>query len=343
MAIGNADKDVLFRKYFNKNIDILADKGITTRTFSYKQILENPKIINDAESESAIVLFFFPYQHWDTNIEKGDEIYGNKGMGEKFEDFFNKVGSSIISRHKCKISYVNDPTSITLVRDKKRSHDVLKLNKVPCPKSYKGKTSKELMELVEQGTSFILKVRCGSLGKGISYINGNKWCSNFKYENGILVNHPDDCGWEMKEVPQEIGFLEQLLKYDVHIEEEIKTPPINGKKFDLRVFVMYQDPVFVYAKTANIDKIITNWYQGGTIEPLAFLDQMPKKAIELAKEVAVKAANAYGLKYTGIDVIFSEGYEKAFVLEGNAFPGMPTPEIPATVFDPIRTLLEKID
>lgn len=342
IAVGDHERDILFRKYFHRNLDILIRKGIIPRTFSYSQIFENPSLIDDVDSEKVTVLFFFPYEFWDSHIETGDEMYGNKGMGERFEEFYNQVGSIFISRHKCKVSYVNDPVSIPLVRDKKRSHDVLGANGVPCPKSYNGKTAEELAELAEQGTDLILKVRCGSLGKGISYLSKKKWCTNFKYENGVLSNHPDDEGWIMMEIPQDIDFLKKLLEADVHVEEEIKTPPTNGQKLDLRVYVIYQDPVLVYTRTAPVGRIVTNWYQGGRIEPLSFLDRLPPKAIEMAKDTAVKAANAYGLGYAGIDVILSENYEKAFVLEGNAFPGVPSPEIPSTVFDPMRTLLEKI-
>ena len=342
LAIGDIERDILFRKYFCRNADILPSKGIYPKILSYKQIIDDPTLINDMDSEGVIVLFFFPYEYWDTHIETPYEIYGNKIMGEKFEAFFNQIGSIIISRHRCKISYINDPISIPLARDKKRSHDVLETNNVFCPKSHNNKTAEELMELVQQGTSIFLKARCGSLGKGISYLSRSRWCTNFKYEHEVLANHEQDKGWTMKEVPSEIGFLKQLLKHDVHIEEEIKTPKINGQKMDMRVFVIYQDPVLVYAKTTPLENIITNWYQGGRIEPLSFLDQLPSKAIEMAKETAVKAANAYGLRYAGIDIIFSKDYEKAFVLEGNAFPGAPAPEIPDTVFDPMRILLEKI-
>ncbi|TET38781.1 MAG: hypothetical protein E3J72_02160 [Planctomycetota bacterium] len=341
LALGD-EKDLLFRKYFAKNIGILKNAGYVIKAFSYMEVLENPQVLNDPGSGDVTVLFFFPVDYWDTKIEIGHEIYGSRKMGGKFEAFFNKVESVIRSACKSKVTFVNDPASIALVRDKKRSHEALVANNVACASSYGIETARELIKLVDKGTDLILKVRYGSLGKGVSLISRNKWYTNFKMRNGSILNHSNDKGWKMKEISKRLSFIGQLLEQDVHIEKEIKTPIINNQKLDLRVFVIFGEPVLTYVRTAKINNIITNWHQGGRIEPLSFLNNLPEKAIEMAEEVAVNAANAYGLNYAGIDVIFSENYEKVFVLEGNAFPGSPSPEIPPTVFDPMRTLFEMI-
>jgi len=67
---------------------------------SYKDVLANklPKI----KSGHLIVVLFFPFQHWNKNIEvynKDSRVYGDSKFGRDFEKFFQKLEKVIEKKY----------------------------------------------------------------------------------------------------------------------------------------------------------------------------------------------------------------------------------------------------
>ena len=85
---------------------------------------------------------------------------------------------------------------------------------------------------------------------------------------------------------------------------------------------MFGKAVYLYAKSSPAEYYVTNWSQGGRIDKRkTILRTIPQKNISRLKQMATKATRALGLNFAGIDIIFSQDFKKAYVLEGNAFPG----------------------
>ena len=96
---------------------------------------------------------------------------------------------------------------------------------------------------------------------------------------------------------------------------------INGRRFDLRIYVVCGEVPYFYARSVGAGGIITNWSQVGRLEKNVFMKRVPKEKMAKAKEYALRAAAALGFNFTGVDVIFSEDYTSTYLLELQSFPG----------------------
>ncbi len=294
-------------------------RDIALATTDYQALLAGRA--PDAGTAAITVMLFFPDSWWNEHVEvyPDERIYGDGTFGREFCEFFDRVDAAIAARYHGKaIGYVNSPKAVQIDRDKKVAKKVLAEAGVPTPQSYEAQRCEDVMKLLEEGELYI-KPRYGALGKGISRLGRDRWLTNFGYEGGRIVSKKSDYGWKSRDATGDTEFLARLLERDVLVERAVHGPLINGRRFDMRIYVVYGQTPYLCARSAPADALVTNWAQGGRAESADFLEHIPEASMELARSHAVRAAASFGLNYAGIDVIFSENF-KPYVLEGQAFP-----------------------
>jgi len=101
---------------FIRHLNGRAKKNAEIKTINYKDVLAGklPRI----KSSHVLIVLFFPFQHWNKNIEvygKDSRVYGDKKFGRDFEKFFQKLDKVIIKEyHDKNIEYVNPPKASIL-------------------------------------------------------------------------------------------------------------------------------------------------------------------------------------------------------------------------------------
>lgn len=315
LASASFDKFVGHKKTFSK-------RSIDLKVVDYYALLGDnlPRI----DTEAITVMLFFPYSYWNENIEVytyDDRIYGDETFGKKFNELFNTVDSKLQRAYKGKkLSFVNPPQSIQIDRDKKKTKSLFKRQAIPTPPLHKIETEEDIIDLLEKGHRLYAKPRFGAMGKGITYLTKGRWRTNYLYKRGKIVSRNFDYGWGFVDVTGKLDFLKELIKRDMVFEQAIDLPTIEGRKFDMRIYVIYGKVPYLYARTVSVEKIVTNWSQGGRIEKGSFLRKIPKEKLNMAKSYAIKGAQAIGINYAGMDLIFSGDFCQVYVLEGHSFP-----------------------
>lgn len=300
--------------------------GKSTRFYkciNYKDLFSNnlPKV----DTDELIIFLLFPFDYWDKHIEtkryKG--VYGNQTFYEKFKAISLKIKKILEKEYKDKkIHYLIPPNKMYLDRDKEKTKEILQKNKVNVPKTIKSRDLRKIKALSQRKKIYI-KVRYGSMGKGFTYMTKDKWMTNFRFKKGKILSKKSDYGWSFVNITKNDRFLKELLKKNITIEEEIPPFLIDNKKFDLRMYISFGKVRYIYPRTNNKKAIITNISQGGKGELQPFLQKIPKKLLNNAKKVAVKAAEAFDTKIAGVDIMFDGKTKKPIVIETNCFPGFP--------------------
>lgn len=328
LAIGDSSPNgMLVSSSFERFIarrKLFLKRSLRVGALSYSSLLK--KSLPSIESDFITAMFFFPYNYWNQKIERHpldkEIIYGDETFGKKFNRFFELVEKRLKEKYKDKkLTYVNPPRAVRIDRDKKLTKDLLKKHGIPTPRSYQVRSTDDIMNLLNRGISLYLKPRFGAMGKGITYLSKEEWYTNFLFRRKSIVSRPFDYGWDFMDITGRLDFLKELLKSNILCEEAVKTPMIKKRKFDLRIYVIYGETPYIYAKSIPYRNIVTNWSQGGRIERKAFLKKIPKKRMEVAKKYAVRTARALGLNFAGVDLIFSRDYKNIYVLEAHSFPG----------------------
>ncbi len=277
-------------------------------------------------SETVIIFLFFPFVYWDKHIEpkKYAGVYGNRRFHAEFKRFWKIVAAKLRRRYADKqIHFVNCPQNIPAERDKKLTKEMLAAARVPAPRSYRATSARTILRLLSEGTRLFIKVRYGSMGKGITYLEERQWYTNFTFRSGKILNRHSDYGWKFRNVTGNKKFLTQLLKQDVIIEEAVPRWLIRGKQFDLRVLIFFGKILYMFPRSNAADKVTTNVSQGAESQTMSFLSGISKDLIRKAERTAVRAARALGLNFTGVDIMLDPRRQLPVVIELNGFPGFP--------------------
>ena len=221
LAIGDwADYDSY--KKLNKEKKFILEQGFDYKTVHYKQFLKGQ--IPEINTEKVIIFAFFPFAYWDKNIEHKHYrgIYGNYTFYKKF----NRFSQEIVDLAKefldgKEIFFVNSPVLSSFYRDKLVVMDKLSKNGVATPPMLKTRRIKDINNLLENGHKFFIKPRCGSMGKGITFLQLGDWQTNFNFKNDKIVSKKSDYGWRFREITGNTAFLRKLLKKDMFMEEAI--------------------------------------------------------------------------------------------------------------------------
>lgn len=310
-------------KKFNEEKASFIKRGFDYATVNYKNVLKDkiPKI----KTKKVIIFLFFPFDYWNKKIEHKHYrgIYGNRTFYKKFMRFWSEIDETIRKVFSDKeILIINNPLSSGKYRDKLLAKLGLSRAKIPNPRLYHITRSRDIHNLLAKGTSLFLKVRYGSMGKGITYLSSLIWETNFDFNDGKIISRRSDHGWEFKDITGNNAFLRRLIKKDILVEKAIDPLILKRKRIDLRIYTFGKKAIYVYPKTNYPEKVTTNISQGARGDP-HILKSISKQLVTKAKRVAVKTAKALNLDLAGIDVVLERNHKDVYIIDVNVFPGFP--------------------
>jgi glutathione synthase/RimK-type ligase-like ATP-grasp enzyme len=322
LAIGDwADYDSY--KKLNKEKRFIHEQGFKYKTVEYSPFLDAQ--IPEIDTERVIIFTFFPFVYWNRHIEhRGYRgIYGNPTFYKKFTHFcqetVNVIKSSLSEKE---ILFINNPLLSAFYRDKVLVMEALSKKGVPIPPILKTRRIRDINTMLEKGHKLYIKPRCGSMGKGITFLQLGDWQTNFGFRTEKIVSRKSDYGWKFHDVTGNSVFLRNLLKKHVSIEGAIDPMNIKGDKVDFRVYTFFDKVLYVYPRRNHIDSVTTNISQGGWGDP-SLLELIPDKLLLKVKKAARQATKALGLNFTGTDVVVDNNLKDVYVVDINMFPGFP--------------------
>lgn len=323
LAVGDKSDFDAFQKFYRER-KLFRQNKLNFRYVNYSNLLKNKN--PGITTREVIVLLFFPFEYWNKKIEtkRYHGIYGNKMFYIKFKRFWEKVELSLKRAYPDKqLFFLNHPKRVGDCRDKVLIKKIISKAGIPTPRLYNTKSCRKICEHINKGKNLFIKVRFGSMGKGLTFLNKDNWYTNFDYHNNRIISRKSDYGWRFREVSGNLNFLKKLLKTDVIVEEAVEGFLIRDRIFDLRLYVFFNDILFIYPRTNNRNNIITNISQGARGESSRFLRHLSKKLITKTVQYAQRAAQVMGLNFAGVDVLVGSNGKDIYVLEVNAFPGFP--------------------
>ena len=322
LAIGDRVDFDSFKK-LEREKNTFIKRGFEYKSTSYGKFFNGKLPV--IETSKVIVFLFFPFYYWDKYIEHKDYrgIYGSRTFYSKFlrccELIENIIDDSLFDKE---ILYINEPKLCGVYRDKlilkKKFHDA----GISQPVLHNFSSVKEIEKYLNSGKALFLKPHCGSMGKGITYLSWSGWHTNFIFKNSRIISKRADYGWKFIDVTGNRGFVSQLIKKDILIEDAVDPPILDSSKVDLRIYTFFDKIVYIYPRRNSLDKITTNISQGGVGDP-ELLKILPKRLIENAKKEALKVTKTLGLGFAGIDIMPGRNLKDVYVLDVNTFSGFP--------------------
>ncbi|MGB2630905.1 MAG: YheC/YheD family protein [Candidatus Omnitrophota bacterium] len=311
-----------YRK-LSKEGRFIRENGFDYRNLPYIRFLNGkfPKV----ETKKVIIFLFFPFYYWNHKIEhRGYRgVYGDHTFYKKFQqiswELFDIIRSWIPDKE---IILVNDPRISAFYRNKLAAMDVLIKNGINIPRRIRSRKAGEIISLLENGHKLFIKPMCGSLGKGMTFLQLGNWQTNFRFNNKKIVSRKADKGWRFREITGNAAFLRSLLKKDVFIEEAVDLLNIKGDKVDFRVYTFFNKVLYIYPRRSSMEAVTTNITQGGKGDP-SLLKVIPGKMLNKVKRAALMAAKGLKLNFAGVDVIIDSKMKDVYVVDVNMFPGFP--------------------
>ncbi len=282
----------------------------------------------DVITKKVDVLLFFPYNYWNDHIERYDRdsrIYGDTSFGSDFKDYLKGIARIIRSRYAGKsLSFINSPDACINDRDKLKTSVILRRAGIKSPEIFKVCDAAGFRKLLRAQGALYVKPRYGAMGKGITYANLSGVYTNFHLKSKKIAHRMYDYNWRPVRVPDRHcdAFIETLISRGFIFQKAVEPLVFKRRKFDIRVYAVFKNTPYLYAKSAPEKSFITNWSQGGRIEKKAFLNSALSEAeTENIKSMSIKAAKAIGLSFAGIDIIIDRHTRVINVLEIQSFPG----------------------
>ena len=163
---------------------------------TYEELMNNEKTIE----RNADVVLFFPYNLWNVHVETGNDIYGVGDYGKKIDGLKLCLCKKLEQVFPGAI-YVNKPQVFALERDKIDTKNLLALQCINIATAVP-KDIPTIRNALEAGNCIYIKVRYGSMGKGITRLEEGKWLTNFRFVNGEIKNHHYDDQWKTIDVTE---------------------------------------------------------------------------------------------------------------------------------------------
>lgn len=252
------------------------------------------KRIKEYCNNNDITIDVYSPSDFDVILSHDKENIMVKGEMKKLPDmFFPRLGAStsyfafsiIREFERLGVPVINNSDSISIVKDKLHTQQILSKNGLPTPKTILMKHPVNI-NLVEKEIGFPCIIKCisGSQGKGVFLSNNKK-----EFETIIDILH------EVNE------------KHNIIIQEFIKDS--YGK--DIRVYVIGGKPICAMIRKSSDNNFKANISAGGTGEYIELDDNISWLAIEATKLV--------GLDIAGVDLLFDGDSYK--ICEVNSNPG----------------------
>lgn len=323
LAVGDKFDFDAFRKFY-KERRLFRQSRLRFKQVNYNDLLKNkiPRII----TKEITVLLFFPFEYWNKKIEtkRYRGVYGNKTFYVKFRRFWKNVDFALKCAYPDKrLYFINHPDKVGNCRDKVLIKKAICKAGLPVPRAYNTRSYRKICEYLNRGENLFIKVRFGSMGKGITCLSKENWHTNFDYRNNKIISRKSDHGWRFRDITGNSDFLKKLLGEDIIVEQAVQSLRIRGRIFDLRLYVFFDDVFFIYPRTNDHDNLITNISQGARGESSRFLRYLSKDLTAKAVRYARRATRAMGLNFAGVDILVDSNAKDIYVLEANAFPGFP--------------------
>jgi ribosomal protein S6--L-glutamate ligase len=240
------------------------------------------------------------HYHGGESITEVDAIIPRIGASITF------YGTAVVRHFESQGIYsINSSVAISRSRDKLRSLQLLSQKGLPLPTTGFANSPEDTDDLITMvgGAPLIVKLLEGTQGKGI-----------------VLA--------ETKNAAKSVINAFKHLRENILVQEFIKEA--DGK--DLRCFVVGDKCVAAYQRVATAGEFRANLHLGGTA--------MPVKLTADERKIAIKAAQAMGLRVAGVDLIRSN--RGPLVLEVNSSPGLEGVEA-ATKKDVAGSIIEFIE
>ena len=322
----------------NKEKKYILRKGFEYHTISYSDLLKGD--MPEVNTRKVVIFLFFPFSYWNENIEHRSYrgVYGNYNFYRKFNRFSGKLDEIIKYNLRGKeILYVNDPVLSAFYRDKLITMDIMDEAGVTVPERIKERALRDIYGVLNDGRALFIKPRCGSMGKGITYLEADNWKTNFIFRENRIISRKSDHGWQFKSITNNKLFLKSLLKKNILIEEAITPLSIRNKRVDFRVYVFFGRILSIYPRKNDLDAVTTNISQGGRGD-YRLLKYIPEEPLSRVKATAINALKSLGLNFAGVDVILDGKMDKAYAVDVNMFPGFPK----RRTFNLARELLRRL-
>jgi RimK family alpha-L-glutamate ligase len=214
-------------------------------------------------------------------IDDFDAVIVRKVPGGSAEQVFYRM--DVLHRlEEMGVHVMNSPDGIERSVDKYYTSALLEGAGIPTPKTVVTEKFDEAMEAFSNmGGDVVVKPLFGSLGFGMTRIND------------------EDIAYRVFRTLEMIGGVYYIQKYIPHRNEDIRAFVIGGR--------------VVASMLRKADRWKTNIAGGGEAKPYRLEEKLA--------EVSVRAAEAVGLEYTGVDILKSEGGYDFYVVELNSTPG----------------------
>jgi len=322
LALGDKCDFDAYQK-FNRVKNLFINYGFDYVTTNYKKFISGKNL--KIKTDKIIIFFFFPFYYWNKYVEhrryKG--IYGNISFYDKFLRFWNLVEKRFKKYpSNKKLLFINNPRLCAAYRDKLSVFKKIAKFRISQVRRYKKMSIKEIQNKLASSYKFFLKPRCGSMGKGITFLSKDNWQTNFVLKGKKIISQRSDYGWKFTDVTGNFTFLKMLLKKDILIEEAVENLILNGNKVDFRVYTFFKKSIYVYPRKNKIDKVTTNISQGGQGDP-RLLRLLPKGLLTKAVKAAENTAKALNIILAGIDIIPNRNCKDVYVIDVNLFTGFP--------------------
>ena len=334
LAIGDPTESIIsYRDKLFSHSTYLSNNGVRLTKLDYSKI--EKKIFPNLESEEVLGILFFPQNFRDKNIKnwiEKDGIFGGNTHLNEIDNYYENIGNLLKEKYGERLKFLNSPSTIKNTRDKRKLKKILLENNIPTSEPFYPKSAEELLDLSSKRGVFV-KLPGWGYGQGITYLKNGECKTNLIWDGKVINKDYKISVNNMIKLSKPRYFLEELLKVEPIVEEEIDFMKIEGKKFDLRMYVVgnpYSENSlnipFWFPRSNDPEKIVTNWCRGGEIKyGSEFREQINKDALQSAKENILKLSKKMGFNYGGVDIIFDKKWNPNFI-EAQTDCGLPNPK-----------------